>query len=116
MAVRFSRSCDFAAATASEQQTEHDADLVAELKMDGVTYQIDLCADHVKVMAERIAELGFKPSKAQVGHSRRGAYLTVSGQPFTTKQAREWLAEHGYEVSEVGRLTADQLQMYAAAH
>jgi hypothetical protein len=115
MAVRFMRSCDFVPDDGAKS-AEHNADTLAELRVDGVTFQMDLCHDHIKELSECVTRLGFTPSKARVGHSRRGAYLTKSGQPFTTKQAREWLAEHGHEVSEVGRLTADQLQMYAQAH
>lgn len=115
MAVRFSRSCDYRPAS-GKKPAEHDADTVAEVKADGVTFQMDICTEHLKSLSESLTVLGFQPSKAQVGHNRRGAYLTKSGQPFTTKQAREWLAANGHEVSEVGRLTADQLQMYAAAH
>ena len=115
MAVRVSRSCDFRPIK-GRARAEHNADLVAEVRVDGVSFTMDLCNEDMPALLETLQAIGFHPSKAQVGHNRRGAYLGKSGQPFTTKQAREWLQAQGVEVSEAGRLSAEQLQMYAQTH
>lgn len=76
----------------------------------------DVCADHAVALTQALTRLGFRPTKAQVGHSRRGAYVTASGKTFTAKEARSWLASVGEDVAPVGKLTNDQLGLYAAAH
>lgn len=116
MALRFTRSCDYKAGSRSRPPAEHEAETVIKLEVDGVTYSMDICREHIADVVEMNLARGFHPIAAVVGHNRRGAYLTKSGQPFTTKQAREWLSDNGHDVAEVGRLTADQLQAYAAAH
>ena len=116
MAIRLTRSCDFKPGGSRPAPADHDADITIELKVEGTTYKMDICHEHAKDMAELNMARGFTPAIMVVGHNRRGAYLTKSGRPFTTKQAREWLQAQGYDVAEVGRLTGEQLDAYADAH
>lgn len=107
-------SCDFSACP--KGPGEHSADQVAELRLDSTTFRMDVCEEGKAALTQMMLKAGFTPSSAQVGHNRRGAYVTKSGRTFTTREARAWLQAHGIEVAEAGRLTSDQLARYAQSH
>lgn len=76
----------------------------------------EFCADHAEDISRALVQLGMKPTKAQVGHTKRGVYITGSGRPFTAREARTWLKQSGFDVADAGKLTTDQLMMYAQAN
>lgn len=76
----------------------------------------DLCAECKDLTTQGLVALGLMPTKATVGHSKRGAYMTASGKTFTAKEARAWLRQAGFEIGPVGKLTNEQLDLYAASH
>lgn len=95
------------------------ADETVTFALDGVTYEIDLTDAHAKALRESFAEWQ--------GHARR-----AGGRRATTRRAtggaggrsssssdaariRDWAREHGYEVSERGRISAEIREAYEKA-
>lgn len=53
---------------------------------------------------------------ALVDGKPRGTYTALSGRPFTTADARDWLIAQDIEVPAAGRISNELLALYAAAH
>jgi hypothetical protein len=83
--------------------------------LDGVEYEIDLCDRNANRFRESIAEF--------VGHARkvsgrrgRKAALSLGADMSKVGQMREWLMEHGYDISERGRIPGWLQQVYHDRH
>lgn len=82
--------------------------------LDGTSYEIDLNDAHAAELREAFA--------AYVGHARkvtaprRAAARRSSGSGTDTKAVREWARANGHEVSDRGRIPADLVAAYEAAH
>jgi hypothetical protein len=76
---------------------------------------MDLCLEHFEALQARMIEMGYRPASKTASKLRR-AYVGKSGRTFSTNEARDWLAEHGYDVPSAGRLSAEMLQVYAEAN
>ncbi|WP_146905266.1 histone-like nucleoid-structuring protein Lsr2 [Cellulomonas aerilata] len=95
--------------------------------LDGVSYEIDLTAEHAAELRESFSRW--------VGHARKtgsgsrgggrqqrsggtggggGSRRSASGGDATA--IREWARENGHEVSERGRISAEVRKAYEAAH
>ncbi len=101
------------------------ADTVA-FALDGVSYEIDLSEENAEKLRDALA--GYVASARRVDGARRSARAkpakpakSVRG-PRTapdreqTAAIREWARANGYEVSERGRLSANVLAAFEAAH
>ena len=95
--------------------------------LDGAAYEIDLSDDNAEKLRDALA--GYVSSARRVDGSRRS-----QGRPKAAKAAksarsprtapdreqtaaiREWARANGYEVSERGRLSANVLTAFEAAH
>ena len=86
--------------------------------MNGLIYHGFLCATHRKVLTDMAPEYGLVPVGGRTKDSkRRAAYVAKSGKAFTAAQARAWLITRDDEVRPgAGRLSAEQLDRYAATH
>ena len=87
--------------------------------LDGVSYEIDLTTEHAAELRELLARwtgharrLGGRSGGA--GRSRGGNAARRTGSGAT--DIREWAKEHGYHVSERGRISAEVKAAYEAAH
>ncbi|MET8509205.1 Lsr2 family protein [Streptomyces sp. NPDC004787] len=85
--------------------------------LDGVGYEIDLGPDSYDRLLDALApfmkagrKTGRLKVKGAVAAQRRG------NKTQDTPQIREWAREHGYEVSERGRVPATVREAYEAAH
>ncbi len=104
----------------------HDEDVEGEetvaFGLDGAAYEIDVCADHAAELRDAFAtyvggarRAGRAPVKRSSG--RPSARPAAAGSDRERVQAvREWARKNGHEVSERGRLKADVLAAYEAAH
>jgi hypothetical protein len=94
--------------------------------LDGVTYEIDLSEDNAEKLRDALA--GYVASARRVDGSRRGIRpkavrpakaprgSRTGPDREQTAAIREWARANGYEVSERGRLSANVLAAFEAAH
>ena len=94
------------------------ADETVQFGLDGVTYEIDLNEENAAALRDAVA--------VYVGHGRRvsgrrSAAKASSGRArrsasSETAQIRAWAKEQGLAVNERGRVPADIVAQYEAAH
>jgi Lsr2 len=94
-----------------------DAEETVSFALDGVSYEIDLSAENAEALRESLAEW--------VGHARRVGGRTasrarVAARPRAAKtdlgEVRVWARDNGYQVSDRGRISAEVMAAYEAAH
>lgn len=94
---------------------ESEADETVTFGLDGVTYEIDLNADHASELRESLAP--FIGHGRKVGGRRSAARRTpaASSGP-SAREVRDWARDNGWEVSDRGRVPAEVREAYDAAH
>jgi hypothetical protein len=91
--------------------------------LDGSSYEIDVCDDHAAALRDSFAPyvgagrragrtLG-APAQRRGG---RGAARSNGGDKNKVADIRDWARKNGHQVSERGRIAANVLQAYDAAH
>jgi hypothetical protein len=95
-----------------------DADETVTFALDGVSYEIDVTSAHAAELRAAMA--------SWVGHARRtGGRSIVSARsagrraPIDRSQlvkVREWARGAGYKVSDRGRISAEIMAAFQAAH
>jgi Lsr2 len=80
---------------------------------DGSAYEIDLCGVHSKEIRDKLAGFAdYARKAAPVARARR-----VRVNPGRrSADVRAWARDHGYEVSERGRIPSKIISDYEAAH
>ena len=94
----------------------NDASETVSFALDGVDYEIDLSDEHAAQLREALA--------LYIGHGRRTGGRRRSGRRSSAApeggpsaaDIRAWAREHGYEVPERGRVSAEVREAYAAAN
>ena len=98
----------------------NDASETVSFALDGVDYEIDLSDEHAAQLREALA--------LYIGHGRRtggrrrerpevlGRRLGGAEGGPSAADIRAWAREHGYEVPERGRVSAEVREAYAAAN
>jgi hypothetical protein len=85
--------------------------------LDGVTYEIDLTSKHAAELRAAFAPW--------VGHARRTGGRSVAGRVggrrptidrSQLQKIREWARGAGYTVSDRGRISAEIMEAFQAAH
>jgi hypothetical protein len=88
------------------------ASATIEFGYDGTNYEIDLNGGNAAAFADAMA--------LYVGHARKVHRTRRSGPQRGTRHdlaaVRAWAAENGYTVAPRGRVPADVLDAYTAAH
>lgn len=92
------------------------AEETVQFGIDGVSYEIDLNAENAEALRDAVA--------AYVGHGRRVGGRRASGRASSRRsggssdsaQIRAWAREQGLDINERGRIPADILAQYEAAH
>jgi hypothetical protein len=91
------------------------ADETVNFGLDGVSYEIDLNAEHAAQLRDALA--------SWVGHARkvkspvaRTATTRRSRSGSDTAAVREWAKANGYTVSDRGRISAEVQEAYAKAN
>lgn len=92
--------------------------------LDGTAYEVDVCDDHAAQIRDAFAPFvgaarrAGRPSASTTSRrSSRGGRPAPAGSDRELGQAkREWARKNGFTVSDRGRLSADLLAAYDAAH
>ena len=93
------------------------ADETVTFSLDGVSYEIDLTAEHARELRDGFARwVGHarKVSGRSAGRSARRA--ARGGATSDATVIREWARANGHTVSERGRISAGVKAAYVAAH
>ena len=93
------------------------ADETVQFGLDGVSYEIDLSAKNAKKLREHLQP--WMNAGLRTGGSRRRRGVGTGGTSIDRKQSadiRNWARGSGYEVASRGRLPADLVDAFRAAH
>ncbi|WTX00800.1 Lsr2 family protein (plasmid) [Streptomycetaceae bacterium NBC_01309] len=82
--------------------------------LDGVDYEIDLGANTYQQLLDALGPY-FKAGR-KAGAARRGGKARPVSQGPSPALVREWAQAQGIEVSSRGRIPADVIDKYRAAH
>jgi hypothetical protein len=81
---------------------------------DGVTYEVDLASKNRAKLEKALAPFIEAGRRAPRAAARRGG--RQGGTSVDRGAVRAWARERGLKVSERGRVSADIMQQYEAAH
>jgi hypothetical protein len=88
--------------------------------LDGAAYEIDLSAANAGVLRKALAEYvirGRRVSTSPAGSRRRSAARSAPGaRALDIAVVRSWARDNGYAINGRGRIAAEILDAYAAAH
>ena len=82
---------------------------------DGVTYEIDLAEANRAKLDTAVAPYGAAARRVSRQRGRASAGRS-NGVRVDRAAVRAWAKEHGLKVSERGRISAEVMQQYEAAH
>jgi hypothetical protein len=86
------------------------------LTLDGVSYVLDLNADHAASLREAIAGWTVHARRLKAPTRRRGSGPAASSTAgLDLADVRRWARESGYEISDRGRIPGTVLAAYQAA-
>jgi hypothetical protein len=86
------------------------ADETVEFGVDGRAYEIDLSARHAADFRRQLSRFLEHARLARPAHRRRPARTLASRE--RSRQIRAWAEEHGFDISERGRLPRDVIKLY----
>ena len=85
--------------------------------LDGSAYEIDLTSAHAAELREALAPYISSGRRTQrAGNARPAAASKRPNRNPETASIRAWAGENGYKLSERGRIPADVIEAYRAAH
>jgi hypothetical protein len=93
------------------------ADETVQFGLDGVSYEVDLSAKNAAKLRDSLA--GYVGAARRVGArggSRRRGRTRASGDNGSAREVREWARANGHQVSDRGRVPAEVMEAYRAAH
>ena len=94
-----------------------EADETVSFALDGVEYEIDLSAKNAAALRDALARY---VSSARKVTGRRGGESGSRGRRSKDNPSpadmRAWAREHGYTLSDRGRVPAEIREAYVAAH
>ncbi len=93
------------------------ADETVQFGLDGVSYEIDLSAKNAKKLREHLQP--WVNAGRRTGGSRRRRGVGTGGASIDRKQSadiRNWARRSGYEVASRGRIRAEVVDAFRAAH
>jgi hypothetical protein len=91
-----------------------NADETVKFGLDGANYQIDLSATLRDALAQYVASA--RRASGNKGGRRSSRGRSAGDDASNASQMRDWAREHGYTVSDRGRVSADIKAAYDAAH
>ena len=104
------------------------ADETVDFGIDGATYEIDLTSDHADALREALADYVAKARRQgrapRTRHSRSSTRTAVRASNGATpasadreqsKAVRAWARQHGYTVSDRGRIPSNITEAYHRA-
>ena len=91
-----------------------EASETVNFAVDGAEYEIDLNADHANELRHVLGRYIDAARKASGGRGRQGRRSASSG--VDSKAIRQWALDNGLQVNPRGRIQADIVEKYQAAH
>jgi hypothetical protein len=98
-----------------------EADETVSFALDGATYEIDLSGKNASRLRKELAPF-VGSGRRTGGRARRGptgsapAPRTSRSSAVSSQQVREWARANGHTLSDRGRIAADVVRAYDAAH
>lgn len=93
--------------------SEVDGTESVSFAFDGSAYEIDLCGAHSKEIREKLSSFADYARKASTLNRGKRARVSAGRR---SGDVRQWARQHGYEVSERGRIPTKILSDYESAH
>ncbi|MDE8670702.1 Lsr2 family protein [Pseudarthrobacter sp. H3Y2-7] len=93
-----------------------EADETVSFALDGSEYEIDLNEGHANELREALARFTNAGRKVAGGRGRPASRTKSSLGGPDAKSVRLWAAENGIQVNTRGRIQADVVEKYEAAH
>lgn len=100
-----------------------DASETVTFGLDGVSYEIDLNDDNAAKLRDSLStwvgharKVGGRSGTRRRSSSSSSAPAAASKGGTDTAAVRAWARENGHDVSERGRISAEVLAAYEAAH
>lgn len=84
--------------------------------LNGVAYEIDLTSAHAEELRSALAPYIDAGRRASAAAGRPSAPRRRAAANSETGEIREWAKSQGLKVSERGRIAADVMDAYRAAH
>ena len=116
MARRTVSTCDFPGSNGgvcgSEATARFEGSVVGSRLFAG-----DFCEHHRLQLESVLVSMGVTPTAAVThDHKMRQVHVAKSGATFSTADARKWLFDRGAIASMHGRISTENLELYAEAH
>ena len=93
-----------------------EAKRTATFALDGKGYEIDLNQANLDRLVEALAPFVEKARKAGAAPRRQGARRTTTSGGGDASAVRTWAREHGFEVSDRGRVPKEIRDAFDQAH
>ncbi|MGH8823145.1 MAG: histone-like nucleoid-structuring protein Lsr2 [Jiangellaceae bacterium] len=91
-----------------------NAEETVSFTLDGVAYELDLSKKNAAKLRDTLAP--YIGSARRVSRRGRGRGRSGAGRSTDTASVRQWARDQGLKVSDRGRVPADILAKYEAAH
>jgi Lsr2 len=91
-----------------------EADETVAFSVDGASYEIDLSSANAKKLRDSLQPFVEKSRKAGTTSRRRRQRGASSRE--RSAEIRAWAKDHGIKVNERGRIPANVIEKYEAAH
>lgn len=91
-----------------------EASETIQFSLDGVSYEIDLSDENAAKMRDSFAS--WVGHARRVGGRRQQGKAAASSSRSDLNEIRAWGRANGYQVSDRGRVSADVMKAYDAAH
>ena len=97
---------------------ESEATETVSFSVDGASYEIDVCDQHAAQLRDAFAPFVGAARRATGSRGRGRRHRRSSGADSHGRgnEVREWARQQGIAVSERGRISADVIAQYDAAH
>ena len=92
---------------------QSDAEETVSFGLDGATYAIDLSGANATALREALAPY-VAAARKESGARRAARKVAVSGP--NPREVRDWARSNGHEVSDRGRVPAEVIAAFEAAH
>src|SRR5215216_4169907 len=92
------------------------ADETVNFGLDGVSYEIDLNAEHAASLRDALSSWVGHARKVKSPVARTTATTRRSRSGSDTAAVREWAKANGFTVSDRGRISAEVQEAYAKAN
>jgi hypothetical protein len=93
-----------------------EADETVSFSLDGTSYEIDLSKKNAAKLRNSLEPFVANARKARKTTGRAGRGSRTAGSRERSAEIREWAKNHGIKVNERGRIPANVIEQYEAAH